>query len=170
MSKIVGGDSLKRVLSVGLLSLLAISVFVSLDFFQSAGAERGKGWEWFYFNVWMPTGEAESNVKWLSGWNLYPIHWWGEPSRWVFPPEEYWEDGVFVCHGDWRAGCTIEEGDFRYRWWIYWDDPAGECLGGKFSFSHGSGDFQGMLAFGDAWVTGYPEGYQCHEGLIHKAP
>ncbi len=171
---------MRRVLSVGFLSLLAMSMVVSLGFVQFTRAlPKGEPWEDVYLTVWMITGEGESNLEWLAGWNIYPIHWWGEPDRPPFPPAEYFKDGVYVCYGDWKMGCELYAGTFRYQWWIYWEPeevvkPDGKSFGGKFAFSHGTEDFKGMLAFGEAWVEteppGYPFGYQYHEGMIKGGP
>jgi hypothetical protein len=165
---------MRRSLSLALLIILAISLFLSLGFVQSASA-RKPIWKPFYFIVDITTGEAESSLWWLEGYNVYPIYWWGDPERSPFPPEEYWggpEDGFFVCHGDWCMGCVVYDGNFRYQWWIYWTDdpyinPYAQCAGGYFTFSEGSGDFAGMEAYGIARVK-WP--YQYHFGLIYGEP
>lgn len=176
---------MRKLKLIPILSILAISLFVSLSFVQSASARphmgsscRRRG---FYYRVWMPTGEADSNVNWLEC--VYPIHWWGDPTRTMPPPivEEYTIDDVYVCHGDWFVGCAVKEGNFRYRWWIFWEskEAAGEkgakSLGGYFIFSHGTGDFEDMWTFGKAWVKMlpgeyFPVGYQYHVGLMFGGP
>jgi len=127
----------------------------------------------------METGAAESSLDWLEC--VYPIHWWGNPNRPAFPPEDYTIDDVYVCHGDWFVECAVKDGNFRYRWWIFWEsqeaagEPGAKSLGGYFIFSSGSRDFAGMWAFGKAWVemlSGqyFPFGYQYHEGLMFGGP
>jgi hypothetical protein len=55
------------------------------------------------------------------------------------------------------------------------DEEGAKSLGGYFIFSHGTGDFEDMKAFGKAWVEMlpgqcFPFGYQYHVGLIFGAP
>lgn len=138
-------------------------------------------WEPFYFDVNMTTGEQESDLSWLAGWNVYPMHWWHNKHRPPFPPKEYWLGEYFVCHGDWCMGCAMYDGNFRYRWWIYWNaspylDLNAACVGGYFSFSSGSRDFGGMQAYGTAWVDWEVIGVdihvtcQHHQGMIWRGP
>jgi len=180
IEKLMEVTNLKRSRSVLLLSILATSLFVSLGFAQSASAKK-PSWEPFYFTVNMETGEHESNLDWLSGWNVYPLYWWHNKHRPPFPSEEYWEGEYFVCHGDWCTGCVLYDGTGRYQWWIYWDDspyvnPEAQCVGGHFTFSSGSRDFGGIRAYGSAWVDWAVVDdvisltYQHHEGMIWHGP
>lgn len=162
-----------------LLGFLAISLFVSLGFVQSAYASPGDKPRKLYYNVFMPTGEAESNIDWVK--YSYPMYWWGDPERPPFPPEEYMINQFYVCYGDWCVGSPGKEGSFRYQWWIIWrsyeaaGEPGAKSLGGLFIFNDGSGEFEGMWACGKAWVEMlpgqyYPFGYQYHKGLMHGGP
>lgn len=173
-----------RKISVLLLSVLAISLFVSLGFVQStyASPEKKLRWKPCWFVVSMHEENYAytwSNLRWMREWNMHPIGPW-VPGPMVV---EDWMDGVFYCHGDWCMVCELEgyDGIFRYNWWIFWEtspyeDPSAECLGGCFTFSEGTGVFSDMQAFGKAWVTWHLEDgnrvldYQIHIGLIRGAP
>lgn len=179
-----------RKISALLLSVLVISLFVSLGFVQSTCALPQKsGWESFWYTVRGGDGSATSSLDWLVEplpnppfTGALPISWWGELPWPPGPPvvEEYWiDDRLYVCHGDWCTVHPMYEGNFRYRWWIFWGpedvpaQPGDVSLGGCFMFSHGTGDFKFMHAFGEAWVewTGGPSVfYQYHEGWIRGAP
>jgi len=196
MEKIKGGENLAKSKIISLTSMLTISLIVAMSFLQSVNAYRGYGStstykvRRFHFNVYMwfsehgPPGWAESDVEWLDGYNMAPLHWWGDPNRGIFPTEEHLivGDKILSCHGDWHVECALPEysGIFRYRWWIFWiaeeaDDPGAKSLCGFFMFSHGTEDFEGMVAFGRASVQmdpgkTFPEGWQNHDGFMFGGP
>lgn len=192
-----------RKVSPLLLSVLAISLFVSLGFVQSTYALPQKsGWESFWWTVYGGDGSATSSLDWLVEplpnppfTGAGPISWWphgpyyndrrlqGTPPYpgCPFPPCEYYLDGVFVCYIDWvmGGGELYPDSTFRYRVWIFWDpedvpaQPGDTSIGGCFMFSHGTGDFKFVHAFGEAWVEwigGPSDFYQYHEGWIRGAP
>ncbi len=172
-----------RRVSILLLSVLAISLFVSFSFAQSASASCFKHRPfWFAVNLHPGPdyGYTSSNLRWMRGFNVHPIGPWipGDPMV----VEDYM-DGIFYCHGDWCMICELEgyDGVFRYNWWIFWDtspyvDPSAECVGGYFTFGEGTGGFSEMEASGKAWVTWHLEDshkaldYQIHFGLLTEAP
>jgi len=173
-------------------SVLTILLFVSVGFLQSTYAiPKQSGWESFWYTVCGGTGEAWSSLEWFEE-GCFPVGWWPQSRYYdyrglygsgfagsTFPPAEYYLDGVYVCHGDWVMYSVAYDDTFRFRWWIFWDpedvpaEPGDISLSGCFMFSHGTGDFKFMHAFGEAWVEWTEPPwifFQYHEGWILGAP
>jgi hypothetical protein len=154
---------MRKLLSLGLLSVLAISLFASTCLISIASPEKwGEKYFWWDVYLYFPAPgppvpyRMESSLWWADGWLEYIV-----TSTDLYVYDKVAGDRYFF----YRAvrdeldfdGDGVVDGAFTIEMVIIWEwpvelIPGEESVGGKFKLYDGTGYFEGMKAHGSVLV------------------